>query len=477
MNVETILYQYRSARASWARAWLVIRDALSGRVEDYTTGRIGRAVLLLAIPMVLEMAMESVFLIVDIFWVARLGADAVTAVGLTEAVLTLLYAVAIGLGMGTTALVARRIGEHDAESAAVVAAQTIWIGLSVAVVVGVTGVIFAADLLRLMGANGAVVGNGQHYTAIMLGGSAVILFLFLLSAIFRGAGDAVVAMRALWVANGINLVLDPCLIFGLGPLPEMGVSGAAVATTIGRGIGVVCLFYWLASGRWRVRLSLANCRLDLKVLLRLLRVSIGGVFQFLIATTSYLFLMRIIALYGSTAIAGFTIAIRMFMFTFLPAWGLGNAAATLVGQNLGAGQPERAEISVWRAAKYNGGFLVGVSLVFILFAESLVGVFTSDATVIAYGSDCLRFISFTYGFYGVGMVVVQAFNGAGDTDTPTWINFLCLWLVQIPLSYVLAESLMFGPRGLYVAIAVAETVLALVAIWAFRRGRWKQRVV
>ena len=459
---------WRSARALFA-------EALSGEQREYTTGPVGRAVLLLAIPMVLEMSMESVFVIVDIFFVAQLGADAVATVGLTEAVLTLLYAIAIGLSMAVTALVARRVGAGDADAARVVAAQTIWVGAVCAALIGIAGVVWAPEILQLMGAEDAVVSDGQHYTAIMLGGSATILYLFLLSAIFRGAGDAVVAMRALWLANGINIVLDPCLIFGLGPFPEMGVTGAAVATTIGRGIAMLYLFRLLASNRFRVGVTLAHCRLDVGVMLRLLRVSIGGVLQFLIATSSYLFLMRIMAAYGSIAVAGFTIGIRIFAFTFLPAWGLGNAAATLVGQNLGDENPERAERCVWHTAAYNVAFLVCVAVVFLLFSESLAAVFTDEAQVISIAAECLRVVSYGYVFYAVGLIVTQAFNGAGDTTTPTWINLVCFWLLQIPLAWYLAD--LFGPQGVFAAIAIAESLLAIVAVIVFRRGRWKLAVV
>jgi putative MATE family efflux protein len=450
---------------------------MSGRAYDYTSGSMGRAVLLLAIPMVLEMGMESIFVIVDIFFVARLGADAVSTVGLTESVLTLLYAVAIGLSMGATALVARRVGEHDIDAARVVAAQTIWIAAALALVIGVLGVAYAEDLLGLMGAEPAVVAGGSGYTAIMLGGSATILLIFLLNAIFRGAGNAVIAMRALWIANGINIVLDPVLIFGLGPFPEMGVTGAAVATNIGRGVGVLYQLYRLSGARSQIGLRWSDLPFRSDIMLRLLRVSLPGAMQYTIAMSSYIFLMRIIAAYGSAAVAGFTIGIRIFAFTFLPAWGLSNAAATLVGQNLGAGQPERAESSVWLTAKYNAIFLVAVAVVFIAMPEPLVRVFTSDPVVIAYGVDCLRYISYGYGFFAVGMVVTAAFNGAGDTDTPTYINLFCFWLLQIPMAYLLAEVWMLGPLGVFITVAFSDSLLAVIAVYVFRRGRWKLKVV
>ncbi len=455
----------------WRRAVNVVRESLSSQQHDYTQGSMGRAVLLLAIPMMLEMAMESVFAIVDIFWVSSLGSDAVAVVGLTEAILTILYAVGIGLGMGATALVSRRIGENDPDGAAKVAGQSIWFGVAASVVVAIVGIVFAADLLRIMGAEPAVIETGIGYTRLMLGGSVTILLLFLLNSVLRGAGNAAFAMRVLWIANGINIVLGPCFIFGLGPLPELGVTGAAVATNIGRGIGVLCALYYLLNGRSRVVLRWPHLRVDFGVLLSLLRVSAGGVLQFIIATSSYIVLTRIVSQYGSAAIAGYTIAFRIMMFTFLPAWGLSNAAATLVGQNLGAGQPERAEESVWVATKFNVAFLVIVGLIGIVFAEGLVGLFSAEPDVLAYGAACLRIVSYGYGFYAVGMIMVQAFNGAGDTSTPTWLNLFCFWFLQLPLAYALATWLELGPDGVFWAVAIAESMLAVAAWVLFRRGR------
>jgi putative MATE family efflux protein len=445
--------------------------------HDYTSGSIGRDLFLLAIPMVLEMGMESIFVVVDIFFVARLGSEAVAAVGLTEAALTLLYAVAIGLSMGATALVARRIGEGDRDAARATAGQVIWVGVALSVVLGVLGIAYAPDLLRIMGAEEEVVLVGPGYTRIMLGGSVTILLLFLLNAVFRGAGNAVIAMRALWIANGINIVLDPCLIFGLGPFPELGVTGAAVATNIGRGIGVVYLVRCLSGDRARFRLHAQDLALRSRLLLRLLRVSVPGAFQFAIAMSSYVFLVRIVAAYGSDAIAGLTIGIRIFAFTFLPAWGLGNAAATLVGQNLGAGHPERAERSVWMAARWNAGFLVTVAILFLAMPGVFAAPFTANPIVTGYVVDCLRIVSLGYGFYAVGMIVTQAFNGAGDTDTPTLINLSCLWLIQLPLAWWLSQVVGLGPDGVFAAIAISDSLLAVVAVLVFRRGRWKLRTV
>ena len=453
-----------------------MRQAVAGTEQDYTEGPLGRAVLLLAVPMVLEMSMESLFGILDVFWVGRLGPDAVATVGVTEALLTLIFAVALGLSLSTTATVARRIGEKDPEAAAVTAVQAILLGVLVALPTGLVGILWPRELLTLMGMSPAVVEKNWTYTAWMLGGNATILLLFLINAIFRGAGDASVAMRSLWLANGVNIVLDPCLIFGLGPFPELGIAGAAMGTTFGRAAGVLYQLRALRRGG-RVSVGRRHLRVDKDVLLRLMRVSLGGIVQFLIATASWLGLVRILTPFGAAGLAGYTIAIRIIVVFILPSWGLCNAAATLVGQNLGAGKPDRAERSVWLTGLYNMGFLGLVGLTFIVFAEPLVGVFTTDPAVRAAGSDCLRIISYGYAAYAWGMVMVQAFNGAGDTVTPTWINFFCYWLFQIPLAWTLATVLGIGPPGVYWAITIAETVLALVSIVFFRRGAWKKRMV
>jgi len=458
-------------------ALVLIRRALSGQQEDFTQGSIRLAVVLLAIPMVLEMMMESVFAVADIFFVSSLGPEAVTAVGLTEATITLLFAVAIGLSMATTAVVARRIGEGDRDGAATAAVQALWLGLGLALVVGAAGIVFAPRILGLMGASPEVIEGGSGYTAVLLGGSLTITYLFLINAIFRGAGDAAIAMRVLWLANGINLVLDPCLIFGLGPFPEMGVTGAAVATTIGRGTGVLFQLYCLFGGASRVRVAFGHLRAVPAVMLRLLRVSAGGILQFLIATSSWIGLMRIVSGFGSEAVAGYTIGIRVLLFTLLPAWGLSNAAATLVGQSLGAGSPQRAEEAVWRASRYNVAFLLAVGVGFLVGAEWIVAIFTGDVAVAGYGVACLRTLAFGFPLYALGMVMVQAFNGAGDTDTPTVINFFCFWLLQIPLAYLLAHRAGLGAQGVFYAVVIAESVMTLVAVVMFRRGRWKTTVV
>ena len=462
---------------SWARVRAFVREALSDNEIDFTVGPIGRALGLLAIPMMLEMGMEAIFAVVDIAFVSRLGTNAIAAVGLTEALITILYAMAIGLGMGVTAMVSRRIGEKDPEAAAVVTGQAIWIGAALAIVIGYTGVTYAADLLRLIGADEAVIAEGKGFTAMLLGGSASILFLFLLNAAFRGAGDAPIALRSLTLANAINIVLDPCLIFGLGPFPELGVTGAAVATTIGRGIGVAYLVYALFGRSGRLKLSLSQCVIVPRIIARLLKISIGGIGQFLIATASWIVIMRIVALYGTAPIAAYTIALRLIEFAFLPAWGLGNASATLVGQNLGAGQPDRAEKSVWCASRYNAIFMGILGLASVVLAPLIVGLFSSEPEVIRYGTTCIRILGIGYPMYAVGMIIIQAMNGAGDTVTPSVLNFICFWVLQIPLAYWLAEPMAFGPNGVFISLISAESALTILGVLVFRRGKWKTQQV
>ncbi len=452
-----------------------MREAVAGSEQDFTTGPVWRAVVLLSIPMVLELSMESLFAICDVFFVSRLGVDAVAAVGLTEAMVSLLYAVAFGLGMATTAMVARRIGEKNHEGASEAGVQAIFLGLGASLFIAIPGAVFAPKLLSTMGGSPDLVAGGAGFTRVLFGGSTTIFLLFLINAVFRGAGDAHLAMRALWLANGINIVLDPCLIFGLGPFPELGLTGAAVATTIGRGTGVLYQLSMLAGNRSRVRVERSSMVLRPRVLLRLVRVSIGGIGQFLISTSSWIGLMWIVGRFGSAAVAGYTIAIRIIVVTILPAWGISGSAATLMGQNLGAGRPDRAEASVWKAGFYNAVFLVGIAVLFVAFARQFIGLFTDDATVIAYGADALRFISYGYLFFAYGMVIVQAFNGAGDTVTPTIINFFCYWLFQIPLAWFLATETGLEARGVFLAITVAESMITVVGVTVFRRGRWKER--
>jgi len=452
-------------------------DAIRGTQLDYTTERLGRAILLLSVPMMLELSMESVFAVVDVFFVMRLGSAAVATVGVTEALLTLLYAVAIGLSMGTTAMVARRIGEKNLRGAAVAAVQAIGLGIALAVVIGIAGGTQAPRLIGLMGGTEEMVVAASGYTRVIFSGNVVIFLLFLINAIFRGAGDASVAMRSLWLANIINIVLDPCLIFGLGPFPELGLTGAAVATTIGRGTGVLYQLWMLFGRRSRIQITRDEARLQPKVMLRLMRVSMFGIFQFLVATASWVGLVRIIAGFGDNALAGYTLAIRIIIFAFLPAWGMSNAVATLVGQNLGAGKPERAERAVWLTSYYNMAFLGTVGVIFVIFARPLVELFTSDPAIVGHGVDCLRTVSYGFLFYALGMVVIQAFNGAGDTVTPTIINLICFWGFQIPFAYALAYPLGLGPMGVYIAIAAAESIIAVIGVLVFRRGRWKQRTI
>ena len=451
-------------------------ESLRDNDTDYTTGRIGRALGLLAIPMVLEMSMESIFAVVDIAFVSRLGTDAIAAVGITEALITVLYAVAVGLGMGVTAMVSRRIGAQEREAAARVTGQAIWIGAALSLMIGIPGIIYAADMLRMMGATDSVVETGAGFAAVLLGGSASIIYLFLLNAAFRGAGDAAVALRSLWLANGLNIVLDPCFIFGLGPFPEMGVTGAAIATTIGRGTGVLYQLWYLFDGRGRLQFRLRNLKIAPQVLLRMLVISTGGVGQFLIATSSWIVIMRIVTVYGSTAVAAYTIALRVFEFIWLPSWGLGNAAATLVGQNLGANKPARAEQSTWRAARYNTIFMTSLGALVVVLAPIITGLFTNDSEVLRYGTSCLRILGIGIPMYAIGMIITQALNGAGDTATPTALNFVCFWLLQIPLAYWLATDMSQGPNGVFFAIVVSESLLTVLSVIIFRHGSWKHKL-
>jgi len=453
--------------------WGSIREALRGSHQDFTTGSLNRAVVLLAIPMVLEMALESLFAVVDVFWVGRLGANAVATVGLTESLLSLVFAVGFGLGMSTTAMVARRIGEKDRLGAATAGVQAIFIGLATSLAFGIPCYVYAPRLLGVMGASPEIVALGSGYARIALGGCGAIVMLFLNNAIFRGAGDAAVAMRLLWVSNIINLVLDPCLIFGWGPFPKLGVTGAAMATFTGRSIGVLYQFYRLLRGTERIHILVSQVRVNAGVLLRLLRVSLTGILQFAIADVSWIGLVRIVSVFGSAALAGYTIAIRILIFVLLPSWGLSNAAATLVGQNLGAKQPERAEQSVWRTGLYNMLFLGAVGVFFVIAAEPVIRLFTNDPAVVPLAVSCLRILSYGNIGYAYGMVMLQAFNGAGDTVTPTIVNLFGFWLLEIPLAYVLAIPAKFGPTGVYYSIVVAEAAIAVAGVLIFRRGRWK----
>ncbi|HYX82761.1 MAG TPA: MATE family efflux transporter [Gemmatimonadales bacterium] len=457
--------------------WQTIRAAIRGTHHDYTSGPIGRAIILLAVPMVLEMLMESLFAVVDIFWVAHIGADAVATVGLTESLLTLVYTAAMGLSIGVTAMVARRIGEKNSAGAAEAAVQGIALGVITALVIGVSGVWLAPKLLGVMGAAPDVIAIGQNYTRIMLGGNVVILLIFLINAIFRGAGDAAIAMRVLWLANWINIILGPLLIFGVGPFPRLGLTGAAIATTIGRGTGVLYQLYRLWRRDGRVVIHRDHIALQPVVMKTLLRLSATGTFQVFVGMASWIGLTRINASFGTDALAGYQIAIRIIIFALLPSWGLANAAATMVGQALGAGKPERGEQAVWKAAFYNVMFLGTAGLVFVIFANPIAHVFTNDPDVAAIAASCLRIISYGYLFYAYGMVLTNSFNGAGDTWTPTWLNLFCFWLWEIPLAWWLAVHFNQGPRGVAWAVTIAFSTLAVASAVLFRRGRWKLKTV
>jgi putative MATE family efflux protein len=452
-----------------------LREALRGSTQDYTEGPIGRAVLLLAVPMVAEMLLESVFAVVDVFVVAKLGADAVATVGITESVIALIYAVSMGLSMATTAMVARRTGEKDPEGAARTAVQAVAVGAGVSVLMGVPLAVFAPDLLRLLGASTAVIDTGTTYARVMFGGNATIVLLYLINAIFRGAGDAAIAMRVLWLGNAINIVLAPCLVFGVGPFPELGVTGAAVGTNVGRGIAVLFQVYALISKRGRLAIARRHLELHATTMVALMKIASSGILQVTVATASWLGLVRILAVFGSAAVAGYTIGMRIIIFALLPCFGLANAAATMVGQSLGAGKPERAERAVWIAAGYNMAFLGAMGVAFVVFAGPLVRQFSSEPEVVAHGEACLRIVSYGFVFYALGMVLEQAFNGAGDTWTPTVMNLFCFWLWEIPIAWFLSRRL--GPDGVFWAIAIAFSTLAVVSAVLFRRGRWKQQRV
>ncbi|MEM1261320.1 MAG: MATE family efflux transporter [Pseudomonadota bacterium] len=455
----------------------VFRRALRGEEVDVTSVPLKRAIAFLAIPMIAEMCMESLFVVTDIFWVASLGANAVAVVGITESIIVLLEAIGVGVGMAVTAMIARRIGEKRPEDAAYIAGQALWVGGLVAITFGVLGAFYATDILALMGAAPDVIAQGAGFTRILLGGSVTLMYLFLLSAAFRGAGEPAIAMRALWLGNGLNIVLDPLLIFGVGPFPEFGVEGAAIASVIGRGTGALYLMYRLFAQTPRLPMSIAALKLHGPTLKRLLEVSAGGVAQFIIGMASWIVLMRLMASYGSEAVAGYTIAIRVIVFCLLPAWGMANAAATLVGQNLGAEKPERAERAVWLTVKYNVWFMGVLAVIFGFGAPVIVSVFTAEPAVSDYAVMCLRILAGGYVIYAIGMIVVQAFNGAGDTRTPTWLNALCFWVFQLPFAYWLAEPLGLGPTGVFIAMIVTQLLLTIGAVVLFRRGRWKEVTV
>ena len=457
--------------------WSAVKESLRGSHRDYTVGPIGRAILILAIPMVLEMIMESVFAVVDIFWVAHLGTDAAATVGLTESLLTLIYALAIGLSIGATAMVARRIGEHNPEGAARASVQAVAIAVIMSMIIAVGAAPFAPQLLRLMGGSPWVIEHGSSFTRVMLAGNITVVMLFMVNAIFRGAGDAAIAMRTLWLANWINILLGPCLIFGLGPFPKLGIVGAAIATNTGRATGALYALVRLFSANGRFEITRNLVRLEPAIMVRLLRLSGTATFQVFIGMASWIGLVRIISSFGSDAVAGYTFGIRVILFALLPSWGMANAAATMVGQALGARNPARAERAVWQAGFYNMIFLGVIGLLFILFAPQIIWLYTADPNVARYGVDCLRTVAYGFLFYAYGMVLGQSFNGAGDTWTPTLINLFVFWLWEIPVAYFLSKTFNFGPHGVFLAITIAFSTVAVVSAILFKRGRWKTRVV
>jgi putative MATE family efflux protein len=457
--------------------WSTLRDALRGTRIDYTTAPVGRAVIMLAVPMVVEMAMESIFAVADVFWVSHLGADAVATVGLTESMLILIYTAAMGVSIGATALVARRTGEHDPEGASRAAGQSILLGIGVSAAIALTAGPNARGLLSAMGASPQVIRTGGTFTEIMLAGNATVFLLFLLNAVFRGAGDAAIAMRVLILGNALNIVLGPCFIFGLGPFPRLGVSGAAIATNIGRGTGVLYQIVNLARARGRIAVRRRHLRPDWPTLTGVLRLSGSGTFQIFIGTASYVALVRILSLFGSAALAGYTIGIRVILFALLPAFGISNAAATMVGQNLGAGRPDRAEQAVWRAIAYNVAFLGAIGLLFLIAAPQIAALFSTDPLVHSFAVGCLRTVSLGFVFYAAGMVLTQSFNGAGDTWTPTLINLFVFWLWEIPLAWWLARHTSLGAHGVFAALTTAYSALAIVSAALFRRGAWKTRKI
>jgi putative MATE family efflux protein len=451
----------------------LFRLGLAGGEANILEGDLNRAIILLAIPMTLEMLMESLFAVVDIFFVSRISVNAIAVVGLTESMLTITYSLGFGVAMGTTAMVARRVGENNTTGASVSAVQAIYLGVIASLPIMAAGMFFAEDLLRLMGATEAVIVEGVGYTKLIYGSNLIIILLFLINGIFRGAGDAALAMRSLWIANGINIILDPILILGIGPFPEMGIVGAATATIIGRTTGICYQVYHLYKGKGIIKIHKENWGLKIDVVIRLIKLSAGVTAQFIIASASWIFLMRLISTFGSTALAGYTVAIRVVMFTILPAWGISNAAATMVGQNLGANQPERAEKSVWRTGYYNVIFMGIVMIIFLLFSNNIAAFFVNEKEVIANAAQCLDIIALGYLFYAFGMVLVQSFNGAGDTRTPTIMNFFIFWMMQIPLAYLLAIEFSLESAGVYWAIVISESAFTIIGYFLFKRGRWK----
>ena len=456
--------------------WATIKEALRGSQQNFTEGSIGRAIFLLAVPMVLELALESLFAVVNIFYISHMGTnitEALAIVGLTESLLTLVFTIGMGLAMAVTATVARRVGEQNMTGAGFAGAQGIWLGILTSVPLMIVGLFFMPYVFDLMGAHSDVIAIGKGYGQIIFAGNVTVMLLFINNAIFRGAGDASTAMRSLWMANIVNFILDPCFIFGLGPFPKWGVTGSAVATTIGRSVGIAYQLWLLFGGKGRIKIEWHQFVPDFAMMWKLLRLSFGVMMQNFLATSSWIAMMRIVSQFGSSAIAGYTIAIRIIIFAILPAWGMSNAAATLVGQNLGAKKPDRAEQSVWKTGYANMAFMILVTIVFVFWAERLIGIFTTEQTVVRYGVAALRYISYGYVFYAWAMVITASFNGAGDTYTPTLINAVCFWLLQIPMAYWLANKTSLGVNGVFFSVTISESILAVIAMVIFRRGKWK----
>lgn len=479
-KLKQLLHKQRSnsdSKRNFSYYWKLIRDALNGSEQDFTSLRLSKAIILLAIPMVLEMTMESVFAIVDIFFVSKLGSDAVATIGLTESLMTLVYALGIGFSAGTTAIVARRIGEKNEKEAARSAIQAIFLGIFASFIFSIPGILFPKQLLLMMGATQYAADNYSGFTAIMLGSNAVIMLLFIINAVFRSAGNAAISLRVLVLANSINIILDPILIFGLGPIPAFGIEGAAIATATGRGIGVLFQIYMLIIGKGRIRIRLHELTIHWSTMLQLVKLSTGGIAQYLIATASWVGLVRIISIFGSGAVAGYTIAFRIIAFMLLPSWGLSNAAATLVGQNLGAEKPFRAERSAWITGFFNMGFLGIISLILIIFPHWFITFFSKDASVIEHGVQCLQIVSYGFLFYAMGMVMSQSLNGAGDTFTPTLLNFICFWIIEVPLAYLLSITFHLESGGVYYAIIIAESILTILSAYMFYLGKWKLKKV
>lgn len=461
------------SRITISRAYKLFASALKGEETEFTSGSINKAIILLSIPMIAEMIGEALFAIVDMIFVSRISVNAIATVALTESPLMIIYSVAVGLSMASTAIVARRVGEKHFEKAANAGFQSILLAIVVGVILGIPGFLYADEILSLMGGDADLISEGAGYTKIMYAGNISIILIFLINGIFRGAGNASIAMKSLLIANGLNMILDPIFIFGWGPIPAFGVEGAAIATTIGRSVGVIYQVVHLVNGSSIIKITWENFVVRFKTMKEIISVSIGGIGQFIVESLSWLFLVRVIAEFGTEAIAGYQMSFRMIVFTILPSWGMANAAATLVGQNLGAGKPDRAETSVWRTAKWNTIFLVVIAIVFGIFANEILSIFNQSGVVQQTAIDALRIICFGYIFFAYGMVIGQSFNGAGDTKTPLYINLIVFWVIQIPMAWLLSIKLEWGPEGVFFCIAFCHSLYAIVAIWLFKKGKWK----